>query len=57
MVDGKDVVVVAANLQKLIDNQIMRTTTFALKQTPEEAAVDTPDDKALIGFAQLSIVD
>ncbi|KAH8009961.1 hypothetical protein HPB51_023017 [Rhipicephalus microplus] len=57
LVDGKDVVVVAANLQKLIDNQIMRTTTFALKQTPEEAAVDTPDDKALIGFAQLSIVD
>ncbi|KAL1423878.1 hypothetical protein MTO96_020676 [Rhipicephalus appendiculatus] len=57
LVDGKDVVVVAANLQKLIDNQIMKTTTFALKQTPEEAAVDTPDDKALIGFAQLSIVD
>uniref|UniRef100_A0A023FK41 non-specific serine/threonine protein kinase n=1 Tax=Amblyomma cajennense TaxID=34607 RepID=A0A023FK41_AMBCJ len=57
LVDGKDVVVVAANLQKLIDNQTLRTTTFALKQTPEEAAVDTPDDKALIGFAQLSIVD
>lgn len=57
LVDGKDVVVVAANLQKLIDNQAMKTTTFALKQTPEEAAVDAPDDKALIGFAQLSIVD
>ncbi|XP_077513807.1 oxidative stress responsive kinase frayed isoform X10 [Amblyomma americanum] len=57
LVDGKDVVVVAANLQKLIDNQTLRTTTFALKQTPEEAAVDAPDDKALIGFAQLSIVD
>ncbi|XP_042150045.1 serine/threonine-protein kinase OSR1 isoform X1 [Ixodes scapularis] len=57
LVDGKDVVVVAANLQKLIDNPTMKTTTFALKQTDVSAAPDAPDDKALIGFAQLSIVD
>ncbi|EEC16682.1 phosphoenolpyruvate carboxylase kinase, putative, partial [Ixodes scapularis] len=55
LVDGKDVVVVAANLQKLIDNPTMKTTTFAL--TDVSAAPDAPDDKALIGFAQLSIVD
>lgn len=57
LVDGKDVVVVAANLQKLIDSPPMKTTTFALKQTDAAAVDDAPDDKALIGFAQLSIVD
>ncbi|XP_064456539.1 serine/threonine-protein kinase OSR1-like isoform X3 [Ornithodoros turicata] len=55
LVDGKDVVVVAANLQKLIDSPAAKTTTFGLKGT--DISPDVPDDKALIGFAQLSIVD
>lgn len=53
LVDGKDIIVVAANLQKLVDNQSMKTAVFALNPGPNPSEV--PDDKALIGFAQLSI--
>ncbi|ESO08243.1 hypothetical protein HELRODRAFT_110447 [Helobdella robusta] len=55
LVDGKDLIVVAANLQKILDNPEMRGIVFALNYTC--SAHEVPDDKALIGFAQLSIVD
>ncbi|KAK6622149.1 STE20/SPS1- proline-alanine-rich protein kinase [Polyplax serrata] len=56
LVDGKDIIAIAANLQKLIDSQgLLRAVTFPLNSgcgTDEVA-----DDKALIGFAQISITD
>ncbi|EEB18040.1 serine/threonine-protein kinase OSR1, putative [Pediculus humanus corporis] len=56
LVDGKDIIAIAANLQKLIDSQgLLRAVTFPLNSgcgTNEVA-----DDKALIGFAQISITD
>ncbi|KAJ8667628.1 hypothetical protein QAD02_009291 [Eretmocerus hayati] len=56
LVDGKDIVVIAANLQKLIDSAgQIRTVTFPLNSG--HAANEVPDDKALIGFAQISITD
>lgn len=56
LVDGKDIVVIAANLQKLIDSAgQIRTVTFSLNSG--HAANEMPDDKALIGFAQISITD
>ncbi|KAK3762862.1 hypothetical protein RRG08_051015 [Elysia crispata] len=53
LVDGRDMVVVAANLQKMVDKTDLTNITFALNSGcgPNEA----PDDKALIGFAQLTI--
>ncbi|XP_034938205.1 serine/threonine-protein kinase OSR1 isoform X2 [Chelonus insularis] len=54
LVDGKDIVVIAANLQKLIDSAgQLRTVTFSLNSATNEV----PDDKALVGFAQISITD
>ncbi|CAG5120587.1 unnamed protein product [Candidula unifasciata] len=55
LVDGRDMIVVAANLQKMIDKADMTNITFALNSGcgPNEA----PDDKALIGFAQLTITE
>lgn len=53
LVDGKDIIVVAANLQKLVDNQTLKTTVFALN--PGSNPIEVPDEKALVGFAQLSI--
>ncbi|XP_014216656.1 serine/threonine-protein kinase OSR1 [Copidosoma floridanum] len=56
LVDGKDIVVIAANLQKLINSAgQIRTVTFPLNSG--HAANEMPDDKALIGFAQISITD
>lgn len=54
LVDGRDLIVVAANLQKVLDNPVEnKNITFALNSGfgPNEA----PDDKTLIGFAQLTI--
>ncbi|XP_077977955.1 serine/threonine-protein kinase OSR1-like [Glandiceps talaboti] len=54
LVDGKDVIVVAANLQKILDGAPQaKCITFALNSGCE--ANEVPDDKALIGFAQLTI--
>ncbi|XP_055951171.1 serine/threonine-protein kinase OSR1-like isoform X2 [Argiope bruennichi] len=53
LVDGKDIIVVAANLQKLVDNLSLKSAVFALN--PGSNPSDVPDEKALIGFAQLSI--
>ncbi|GFR20180.1 hypothetical protein TNCT_508631 [Trichonephila clavata] len=53
LVDGKDIIVVAANLQKLVDNLSLKSAVFALN--PGSNPSEVPDEKALIGFAQLSI--
>lgn len=54
LVDGKDLIVVAANLQKVLDNQVEnKNITFALNSG--FGSNEAPDDKTLIGFAQLTI--
>lgn len=56
LVDRKDIVVIAANLQKLINTSgEVRTVTFPLNSG--YAPTEVPDDKALIGFAQITITD
>ncbi|XP_025073853.1 serine/threonine-protein kinase OSR1 isoform X2 [Pogonomyrmex barbatus] len=56
LVDGKDVVVIETNLKKLIESGgQLRTVTFSLNSG--YAVNEIPDDKALIGFAQISITD
>ncbi|XP_074029961.1 oxidative stress responsive kinase frayed isoform X3 [Leptinotarsa decemlineata] len=56
LVDGKDIIAITTNLQKLIKQRdSMRVITFLLNSplNPNEV----PDDKALIGYAQISIMD
>lgn len=58
LIDGHDLVVVAANLKKLVDAALSKTdkksVTFALSSIlPQEM----PDERALIGFAQISLID
>ncbi|XP_067649194.1 serine/threonine-protein kinase OSR1-like [Haliotis asinina] len=55
LVNGKDMIVVAANLQKILDNKDQRNLTFALNSGCGQN--EAPCDKALIGFAQLTIND
>jgi len=54
LVDGRDLIVIAANLQKILDGpSTTKNVTFALSSGC--AANEVPDDKTLVGFAQLSI--
>lgn len=54
LVDNNDVNVMAGNLQKLIDQRnTLKTVTFQLCSSGGEV----PDEKSLIGFAQISITD
>ncbi|ESP04796.1 hypothetical protein LOTGIDRAFT_211598 [Lottia gigantea] len=54
LVDGKDLIVVAANLQKILDsNGSCKNMVFGLNSGCDSNEV--PCDKALIGFAQLTI--
>lgn len=56
LVDGRDLVVIAANLDKITQHPEMgQNLTFRLSSECE--ANEVPDDKALIGFAQLTISD
>ncbi|MPC22445.1 Serine/threonine-protein kinase OSR1 [Portunus trituberculatus] len=56
LVDGRDLVVIAANLDKITQHpELGQNLTFRLNSDCEPN--ETPDDKALIGFAQLTISD
>jgi len=56
LVDGRDIVVMAANLHRLIETRTsIKTVTFQLNSGVE--AGEIADEKSLVGYAQISITD
>ncbi|XP_019764812.1 serine/threonine-protein kinase OSR1 isoform X2 [Dendroctonus ponderosae] len=56
LVDGKDITAITQNLQKLIEQRhTLKVVTFQLQSGTGNN--EAPDDKALIGYAQISITD
>lgn len=55
LVDGKDRILVAANVQRLVDLPDLKTIVFALNSGV--GVNESPDEKTLTGFAQLSLCD
>ncbi|KAJ8980055.1 hypothetical protein NQ317_012895, partial [Molorchus minor] len=56
LVDGRDITAITQNLQKLMDQrETIKVVTFQLNSALSNN--ETPDDKALIGYAQISIMD
>jgi len=53
LIDAIDMVAVSANLNKLLQNHSLSPITFSLKSSVSHN--EMPDEKTLIGFAQLSI--
>jgi serine/threonine-protein kinase OSR1/STK39 len=55
LIDGRDLVVVAANLQKIVTSRNnLNNLVFALNSA---SLNDLPDEKSLIGFAQITVLD
>lgn len=56
LVDSRDIVVMSANLQRLIDNRnTLKFVTFQLNSG--FGSTEVPDEKSLIGYAQISVTD
>jgi hypothetical protein len=53
LIDERDAQPVTSTMTKLVENPIITTATFALKSYVDPS--QPPDDKLLIGFAQLSL--
>lgn len=53
LIDAIDMIAVSANLNKLLQNHSLSPITFSLKSGVNQS--EMPDEKTLIGFAQLSI--
>jgi len=53
LIDERDAQAVTSTMTKLVENPSLTTATFALKSYVDPS--QPPDDKLLIGFAQLSL--
>ncbi|CAF0995898.1 unnamed protein product [Didymodactylos carnosus] len=53
LIDERDTLNVACNMTRLVENSALGSATFALKSSVDSN--QTPDDKLLYGFAQLSL--
>lgn len=53
LIDERDAQLVSSSMAKLVENPALATATFALKSYVDPS--QAPDDKLLIGFAQLSL--
>jgi len=53
LIDGRDAQSVSSTMTKLVENPTLASATFALKSYVDPS--QAPDDKLLIGFAQISL--